>query len=383
MGYRIILNEKSYHGYGALDNLVPEIKKNNFKKLAIFTDKVLLDVGCAQKAIKLIEDANIEYAIFSDIKENPTITNVLDGLKILKDNNCDAIIAIGGGSVMDTAKGSAIVLKNPEFADVRSLEGVADTKNRCLPIIAIPTTAGTAAEITINYVITDEENKKKMVCVDPNDLPILAIVDPLMMESMPKKLAAATGLDALTHAIEGYITLGANDMSDMFALEAIRLIGENLVNSVNGDKKAIEKMALAQYIAGMGFSNVGLGIVHSMAHPLGALYSTPHGIANAIILPSVMEYNKEYSGEKYRNIAKALGVKGTEEMDADLYRKAAIEAVKTLAKNVGIELSLKGIVDEKDIDFLAESAMNDACTPGNPRKPLKEDIIEMYKALIK
>ena len=382
MGYRIILNEVSYHGYGALENLVPEVKKNKFNKIAVFTDNVLLEVGTANKAIDLLKDSGIDYCIFTNIKENPTIGNVKDGLRIVEDNKCDAIIAIGGGSVMDTAKAVAIVTKNPEFGDIRSLEGVADTKNRCLPIIAIPTTAGTAAEITINYVITDEENKKKMVCVDPNDLPILAIVDPIMMESMPKKLAAATGLDALTHAIEGYITLGANDMSDMFAIESIRLIGEYLEKAVNKEKEAIEKMALAQYIAGMGFSNVGLGIVHSMAHPLGALYSTPHGIANAIILPTVMDYNKEYTGEKFRNIARALGVSGTEKMTQDEYRSAAIEAVKTLANKVGIELTLKGIVNEEDIDFLAESAMNDACTPGNPRTPKKEDIIEMYKSLL-
>lgn len=382
MSYRIILNETSYHGYGALENLVPEIQKNKLSKVIVFTDEVLKEVGTAEKVTSLLDEGNIPYDMFTDISPNPSMKNVQDGLEKFKEAKAEGIIAIGGGSIIDTAKAVGIIEKNPEFGDIRSLEGVADTKNKSVPIIAIPTTAGTAAEITINYVITDEENKKKMVCVDPNDIPMVAIVDPVMMESMPKSLAAATGMDALTHAIEGYITLGANDMSDMFELKAIELIAKYLPKAVEKEKEGIEKMALAQYIAGMGFSNVGLGIVHSMAHPLGAVYGTPHGIANAIILPTVMEYNKDHSGEKYRDIAKAMGVENVDTMNEEEYKKAAIDAVKELSKTVGIEPSLKDIVKEEDIDFLAESAMGDACTPGNPREPKKEDIIEMYRSLM-
>ncbi|MDO4593944.1 MAG: lactaldehyde reductase [Tissierellia bacterium] len=382
MDYRIILNPTSYHGYGALNNLVPEIKKQGFKKGIIFSDKVLFEVKTVEKVSKILDENDIDYALFTDIKPNPTITNVKDGLKKLNEENCDFIIAIGGGSVMDTAKAVGIVKNNPEFEDIRSLEGVADTKNKALPMIAIPTTAGTAAEITINYVITDEEKKKKMVCVDPNDIPYVSIVDPVMMESMPKSLAASTGMDALTHAIEGYITKGANDMTDMFELKAIEMIAKYLPKAVNKDKEAIEKMALAQYIAGMGFSNCGLGLVHSMAHPLGALYSTPHGVANAILLADVMEYNKDYTGEKYRDIARAMGVKATEDMSEDEYRQACLKAVKDLANEVGIELSLKDIVKEEDLEFLADSAMADACLPGNPRDVKKEDVISIYKNLM-
>lgn len=382
MSYRIILNEVSYHGYGALEHLVPEIKKNNFNKVMVFTDKVLQEVGTADKVTSLLDEGNVQYEVFTDISPNPTMKNVKDGWEAFKQAQGEAIIAIGGGSIMDTAKAVGIIERNPEFSDIRSLEGVADTKNKSVPIIAIPTTAGTAAEITINYVITDEENKKKMVCVDPNDIPVISIVDPVMMESMPKHLAAATGMDALTHAIEGYITPGANDMSDMFELKAIELIAKHLPEAVNKEKEGMEKMALAQYIAGMGFSNVGLGIVHSMAHPLGAVYGTPHGVANAIILPTVMEYNKDYTGEKYRDIARAMGVKDVDNMTDEEYKKAAIDAVKELSQTVGIEPSLKDIVKEEDIEFLADSAMADACTPGNPREPKKEDIIEMYHRLI-
>lgn len=382
MSYRMILNEVSYHGYGALEYLVPEIQKNQFQKIIIFTDPVLEEAGTVKKVTDLLEKENLKYEIFRDIEPNPTMKNVRDGLSFFKKIKADAIIAIGGGSIMDTAKAVGIIERNPEFEDIRSLEGVANTKNKSVPIIAIPTTAGTAAEITINYVITDEENKKKMVCVDPNDLPIIAIVDPIMMESMPKSLAAATGMDALTHAIEGYITLGANDMSDMFELKAIELIAKYLPKAVEKDREAMEKIALAQYIAGMGFSNVGLGIVHSMAHPLGAVYGMAHGIANAILLPRVMEYNKDFTQEKYREIARAMGVENVDLMSEKEYKQAAVDAVKELSKRVGIPESLKDRIEEADLEFLAESAMKDACTPGNPRKPVKEDIIEMYRSLM-
>lgn len=382
MSYRMILNEVSYHGYGALEYLVPEIQKNQFQKIIIFTDPVLEEAGTVKKVTDLLEKENLKYEIFRDIEPNPTMKNVRDGLSFFKKIKADAIIAIGGGSIMDTAKAVGIIERNPEFEDIRSLEGVANTKNKSVPIIAIPTTAGTAAEITINYVITDEENKKKMVCVDPNDLPIIAIVDPVMMESMPKSLAAATGMDALTHAIEGYITLGANDMSDMFELKAIELIAKYLPKAVEKDREAMEKIALAQYIAGMGFSNVGLGIVHSMAHPLGAVYGMAHGIANAILLPRVMEYNKDFTQEKYREIARAMGVENVDLMSEKEYKQAAVDAVKELSKRVGIPESLKDRIEEADLEFLAESAMKDACTPGNPRKPVKEDIIEMYRSLM-
>ena len=330
----------------------------------------------------VLENAGIAYEIYSQIKANPTIENVQTGVEAFKKSGADCIVAIGGGSSMDTAKAIGIIIANPEFADVRSLEGVAPTKNKCVPIIAVPTTAGTAAEVTINYVITDAEKNRKMVCVDVHDIPVVAVVDPDMMSSMPKGLTAATGMDALTHAIEGYITKGAWEMSDMFHLKAIEIISKNLRGAVANTPEGREGMALGQYIAGMGFSNVGLGIVHSMAHPLGALYDTPHGVANAILLPTVMEYNAEATGEKYRDIAKAMGVEGVDEMSLEDARKAAVAAVKQLSEDVGIPKDLKNIVKEEDLDFLAQSAMDDACRPGNPKDPTKEDIIALYKALL-
>ena len=330
----------------------------------------------------VLENAGIAYEIYSQIKANPTIENVQTGVEAFKKSGADCIVAIGGGSSMDTAKAIGIIIANPEFADVRSLEGVAPTKNKCVPIIAVPTTAGTAAEVTINYVITDAEKNRKMVCVDVHDIPVVAVVDPDMMSSMPKGLTAATGMDALTHAIEGYITKGAWEMSDMFHLKAIEIISKNLRGAVANTPEGREGMALGQYIAGMGFSNVGLGIVHSMAHPLGALYDTPHGVANAILLPTVMEYNAEATGEKYRDIAKAMGVEGVDKMNLEDARKAAVAAVKQLSEDVGIPKDLKNIVKEEDLDFLAQSAMDDACRPGNPKDPTKEDIIALYKALL-
>ena len=330
----------------------------------------------------LLDEAHLAYEIYSKIKANPTIENVQEGVEAFKKSGADYIIAIGGGSSMDTAKAIGIIITNPEFSDVRSLEGVAPTKNKCVPIIAVPTTAGTAAEVTINYVITDVEKNRKFVCVDTHDIPVVAVVDPDMMSSMPKGLTAATGMDALTHAIEGYITKGAWELSDMFHLEAIRLISKSLRGACANTDEGREGMALGQYIAGMGFSNVGLGIVHSMAHPLGALYDTPHGVANAIILPTVMEYNAPCTGEKYREIARAMGVKGVDDMSQEEYRKAAIDAVKQLSIDVGIPTSLKGIVKEEDIDFLADSAMADACRPGNPKDPTKEDIVKLYRSLL-
>lgn len=382
MSNRIILNEVSYHGFGAINNIVFEAKKNKFKKAFICSDDVLVKLGIVNKITDLLEKENLEYTVFSNVSENPTIENVKEGVEEFKKSNADYIIAVGGGSPMDAAKAIAIIIKNPEFSDVKSLEGLADTKNKCVPIIAVATTAGTAAEVTINYVITDVEKSKKFVCVDPNDLPIVAIVDPELMLTMPKELTAATGLDALTHAIEGYTTKAAWDMTDMFHLKAIELIGKYLRASVNGEKEGREKMALASYIAGMGFSNVGLGIVHSMAHPLGAFYNTPHGIANAIILPIVMEYNAEYTGEKFREIARALGVKGVDDMNEKEYRKAAIDAVKQLSEDIGIPKNLKGIMDIKDLEFIATSALNDVCTGGNPRETNLEEIKELYLKLL-
>ncbi len=338
--------------------------------------------GVTKKVTDVLEKADIPYEIYSEIEPNPTIGNVQTGVAAFKASGADCIIAIGGGSSMDTAKAIGIIIANPEFADVRSLEGVAPTKNKCVPIIAVPTTAGTAAEVTINYVITDAEKNRKMVCVDVHDIPVVAVVDPDMMSTMPKGLTAATGMDALTHAIEGYITKGAWAMSDMFHLKAIEIISKNLRGAVANTPEGREGMALGQYIAGMGFSNVGLGIVHSMAHPLGALYDTPHGVANAIILPTVMEYNAEATGEKYRDIAKAMGVEGVDKMTLAEARKAAIGAVRQLSADVGIPKDLKGIVKEEDLDFLAQSAMDDACRPGNPKDPTKEDIIALYKSLL-
>ena len=379
---RFILNETSYHGYGAISNIVPEVKTRGFKKAFVCSDPDLLKFGVTQKVTKLLDDAKLEYEIYSDIKANPTIENVLHGVEAFKASKADYIIAIGGGSSIDTAKAIGIIIENPEFSDVRSLEGVAPTKKPCSPIIAVPTTAGTAAEVTINYVITDVEKERKFVCVDTHDIPVVAIVDPDMMSSMPKGLTAATGMDALTHAIEGYITKGAWAMSDMFHLEAIRIISRSLRGAVNNEKEGREGMALGQYIAGMGFSNVGLGLVHSMAHPLGAVYNTPHGVANAILLPRVMEYNASATGEKYREIARAMGVEGVDKMSQEEYRKAAVDAVRQLSIDVGIPQDLKAIVKEKDLDFLAESAMNDACRPGNPKDPTKEEVIELYKSLL-
>ena len=379
---RFVLNETSYHGYGAINNIVSEIKNRGFKKVFVCSDPDLLKFGVTQKVTKLLDEANIVYEIYSDIKANPTIENVLHGVEMFKKSNADCIVAIGGGSSMDTSKAIGIIATNPEFSDVRSLEGVAPTKHPCTPIIAVPTTAGTAAEVTINYVITDVQKNRKFVCVDTHDIPVVAVVDPDMMSSMPKGLTAATGMDALTHAIEGYITKGAWAMSDMFHLEAIRIISKNLRSAVKNEKEGREGMALGQYIAGMGFSNVGLGLVHSMAHPLGAVYNTPHGVANAIILPRVMEYNADATGEKYREIARAMGVKNVDEMSQEEYRKAAIDAVRQLSIDVGIPQNLVGIVKEEDIDFLAQSAMDDACRPGNPKDPTKEDVIKLYKSLL-
>ncbi|MEE0839565.1 MAG: lactaldehyde reductase, partial [Acutalibacteraceae bacterium] len=330
----------------------------------------------------VLDNAKIAYEIFSEIKPNPTIENVQAGVEAFKAADADCIVAIGGGSSMDTAKAIGIIITNPEYADVRSLEGVAPTKNKCVPIIAVPTTAGTAAEVTINYVITDVQNNRKMVCVDVHDIPVVAVVDPDMMATMPKGLTAATGMDALTHAIEGYITKGAWELSDMFHLKAIEIIARSLRAAVNGEADGREGMALGQYVAGMGFSNVGLGIVHSMAHPLGALYDTPHGVANAIILPTVMEYNAEATGDKYKYIAAAMGVKGTENMSVEEYRKAAIDAVKQLSIDVGIPADLKEIVKEEDVAFLAQSAFDDACRPGNPKDTSVEDITALYKSLL-
>ena len=382
MANRFVLNETSYHGKGAIQEIATEVKGRGFKKAFVCSDPDLLKFGVTKKVTDVLENAGIPYEIYSQIKANPTIENVQTGVADFKKSGADCIVAIGGGSSMDTAKAIGIIIANPEFADVRSLEGVAPTKNKCVPIIAVPTTAGTAAEVTINYVITDAEKNRKMVCVDVHDIPVVAVVDPDMMSTMPKGLTAATGMDALTHAIEGYITKGAWAMSDMFHLKAIEIISKNLRGAVANTPEGREGMALGQYIAGMGFSNVGLGIVHSMAHPLGALYDTPHGVANAIILPTVMEYNAEATGEKYRDIAKAMGVEGVDKMTLDEARKAAIDAVKQLSADVGIPKDLKGIVKEEDLDFLAQSAMDDACRPGNPKDPTKEDIIALYKSLL-
>ena len=382
MANRFVLNETSYHGKGAIQEIATEVKGRGFKKAFVCSDPDLLKFGVTKKVTDVLENAGIPYEIYSEIKPNPTIENVQTGVAAFKASGADCIIAIGGGSSMDTAKAIGIIIANPEFADVRSLEGVAPTKNKCVPIIAVPTTAGTAAEVTINYVITDAEKNRKMVCVDVHDIPVVAVVDPDMMSTMPKGLTAATGMDALTHAIEGYITKGAWAMSDMFHLKAIEIIAKNLRGAVANTPEGREGMALGQYIAGMGFSNVGLGIVHSMAHPLGALYDAPHGVANAIILPTVMEYNAEATGEKYRDIAKAMGVEGVDKMTLAEARKAAVDAVKQLSADVGIPKDLKGIVKEEDLDFLAQSAMDDACRPGNPKDPTKEDIIALYKSLL-
>ncbi len=382
MANRIVLNETSYHGAGAIENVSLEAKARGFKKAFVVTDPDLLKFGVAQKVLDVLDKDNLAYEVYSNVKANPTIENVQTGVAAFKDSGADYIVAIGGGSAMDTAKAIGIIVENPEFADVRSLEGVAPTKNKAVPTIAIPTTAGTAAEVTINYVITDVEKNRKFVCVDTHDIPVVAIIDPDMMSSMPKGLTAATGMDALTHAIEGFITKAAWDMTDMFHLKAIEIISQNLRGAVENTHEGREGMALGQYIAGMGFSNVGLGIVHSMAHPLGAVYDTPHGVANAIILPTVMEYNAEATGDKYKYIAAAMGVRGTESMTVEEYRKAAVDAVKKLSADVGIPADLKEIVKEEDLDFLAESAYADACRPGNPRDTSVEEIKELYKSLM-
>ena len=382
MANRFILNETSYHGAGAIQEIATEAKRRNFKKALVCSDPDLIKFGVTKKVTDVLDKAGLVYEINSDIKANPTIENVQNGVEAYKKASADYIIAIGGGSSMDTAKGIGIIIANPEFADVRSLEGVAATKNKSVPIFAVPTTAGTAAEVTINYVITDVEKNRKMVCVDVNDIPVVAFVDPDMMSTMPKGLTAATGMDALTHAIEGYITGGAWELSDMFHIKAIEMIAKNLRGAVNNTPEGREGMALGQYIAGMGFSNVGLGIVHSMAHPLGALYDTPHGVANAIILPTVMEYNAEATGEKYRDIARAMGVEGVDAMSQSEYRKAAVDAVKKLSQDVGIPTDLKEIVKKEDIAFLAQSAYDDACRPGNPKDTSVEDITKLYESLM-
>ncbi|MGN1234662.1 MAG: lactaldehyde reductase [Christensenellaceae bacterium] len=379
---RIVLNETSYHGAGCLSEIVGEIARRGFQKAFVCSDPDLVKFGVTKKVLDLLDQAGAAYELYSNIKPNPTIENVQTGVAAFKASGADYIVAIGGGSSMDTAKAIGIIIANPEFEDVRSLEGVAPTKNPSVPILAVPTTAGTAAEVTINYVITDVEKKRKFVCVDTHDIPVVAFIDPEMMSTMPKGLTAATGMDALTHAIEGYTTKGAWEMTDMFHLEAIRLIAANLRGAVANTKEGREGMALGQYIAGMGFSNVGLGIVHSMAHALGAVYDTPHGVANAILLPTVMEWNADTTGEKYREIARAMGVKGVDTMTQEEYRKAAVEAVKQLSADVGIPADLKAIVKEEDIDFLAQSAMDDACRPGNPKDPTKEDIIALYRSLL-
>ena len=382
MANRFVLNETSYHGKGAIQEIATEVKGRGFKKCFVCSDPDLIKFNVTKKVTDVLDANSIDYEIYSKIKANPTVENVKTGVETFKASGADCIIAIGGGSSMDTAKAIGIIIKNPEFADVVSLEGVAPTKNKCVPIIAVPTTAGTAAEVTINYVITDTEKNRKMVCVDVHDIPVVAVVDPDMMSSMPKGLTAATGMDALTHAIEGYITAGAWELSDMFHLKAIEIISRSLRGAVENTPEGREEMALGQYIAGMGFSNVGLGIVHSMAHPLGAVYDTPHGVANAIILPTVMEYNAPATGEKYRNIAKAMGVEGTENMSQEEYRKAAVDAVKQLSIDVGIPADLKEIVKAEDIPFLAQSAYDDACRPGNPKETSVEDITKLYESLM-
>ena len=382
MANRFVLNETSYHGAGAIAEIATEAIGRGFKKAFVCSDPDLIKFGVTKKVTDVLDNAGLAYEIYSNIKPNPTIENVQSGVAAFKAAEADYIIAIGGGSSMDTAKGVGIVIANPDFADIRSLEGVAPTKNKSVPIFAVPTTAGTAAEVTINYVITDVEKNRKMVCVDPKDIPVVAFVDPEMMSSMPKGLTAATGMDALTHAIEGYITAAAWELSDMFHLKAIEIISRSLRGAVANTPEGRADMALGQYVAGMGFSNVGLGIVHSMAHPLGALYDTPHGVANAIILPTVMEYNAEASGEKYREIARAMGVAGVDDMTQEEYRKAAIDAVRQLSQDVGIPADLKDIVKPEDIPFLAQSAYDDACRPGNPKETSVEDITKLYESLI-
>ena len=381
MADRIVLNTISYHGHGAIENIVPELTARGYKKAFVCSDPDLIKFGVTGKITALLDAASFPYAVYSEIKPNPTIQNVQDGVAAFKAAEADCIVTIGGGSSMDTAKAIGIINNNPEFADVRSLEGVAPTKKHAVFTIAVPTTAGTAAEVTINYVITDVEKKRKFVCVDTNDIPEIAVVDPDMMSSMPKGLTAATGMDALTHAIEGYITKGHCTISDMFHLEAIKLISENLRGAVQNTPEGREGMALGQYIAGMGFSNVGLGIAHSMAHTLGAVYDTPHGVACAMMLPIVMEYNADCTGEKYREIARAMGVEGVDQMDQAAYRKAAVDAVRKLSEDVGIPSKLEALKEE-DLPFLAESAHADACAPGNPKDASIEDLTALFRKLM-
>ena len=381
MANRIILNTVSYHGKGAINEIVPVAKSKGFKKVFVCTDPDLLKFGVSAKVTDLLNKEGIAYTIYSGIKPNPTIENVKDGVAAFKEANADSIIAIGGGSAMDTAKAIGIIISNPEFSDVRSLEGVAPTKNHAVPTIAVPTTAGTAAEVTINYVITDVEKERKFVCVDEHDIPEVAVIDPDMMSSMPKGLTASTGMDALTHAIEGYTTKAAWEMTDMFHLEAIRLIAKHLRGAVENKPEDRDGMALAQYVAGMGFSNVGLGIAHSIAHTLGAHYDTPHGVACAMMLPIVMEYNKEFTGEKYREIARAMGVEGVDNMSAEEYRKAAVDAVRQLSIDVGIPVKNEK-VREEDLDILARDAYEDACRPGNPRETSVEELKELYRKIM-
>ncbi len=382
MSNRIVLNETSYHGAGAIQEIAAEAKNRGFRKAFVCSDPDLIKFGVTGKVLKVLDDAGLAYEVYSNIKANPTIENVQTGVAAFQASGADYIVAIGGGSSMDTAKAIGIIIANPEFADVRSLEGTAPTKNPSVPIIAVPTTAGTAAEVTINYVITDVEKKRKFVCVDTHDIPVVAVIDPEMMSSMPKGLTASTGMDALTHAIEGYITKGAWEMTDMFHLKAIEIISRTLRGAVENTKEGREGMALGQYIAGMGFSNVGLGIVHSMAHALGAVYDTPHGVANAILLPTVMEYNAPATGEKYREIARAMGVEGVDQMTQEEYRKAAVDAVRKLSQDVGIPADLKEIAKEEDVQFLSESAYADACRPGNPRDTSVEEIAALYRSLM-
>lgn len=382
MANRIVLNETSYHGAGAIQEIVHEVAGRGFQKAFICSDPDLVKFKVTAKVTDVLDKAGLAYEVYSNIKPNPTIENVQTGVAAFKASNADYIIAIGGGSSMDTSKAIGIIIANQEFEDVRSLEGVAPTKNPSVPIIAVPTTAGTAAEVTINYVITDVEKKRKFVCVDTHDIPVVAIVDPEMMASMPKGLTAATGMDALTHAIDGYTTKGAWEMTDMFNLKAIEVIAKNLRGAVDNTPEGREGMALGQYLTGMGFSNCGLGIVHSMAHALGAVYDTPHGVANAILLPTVMAYNADMTGDKYKYIAAAMGVEGTESMSREEYRKAAVDAVRQLSLDVGIPADLKEIVKEEDIQFLAESAVADACAPGNPKEASLDDIIGLYRSLL-
>ena len=382
MANRIVLNTVSYHGKGAIGNIVPELTARGFQKAFVCSDPDLIRFNVTKKVTDLLDAAGFAYEVYSDIKPNPTIENVQTGVAAFRKSGADCIVAIGGGSSMDTAKAIGVIIENPEFADVRSLEGVAPTKKHAVFTIAVPTTAGTAAEVTINYVITDVEKKRKFVCVDTNDIPEVAVIDPDMMASMPKGLTAATGMDALTHAIEGYTTKAAWEMTDMFHLKAIELIARHLRGAVENTAEGREGMALAQYVAGMGFSNVGLGIVHSMAHGLGALYDTPHGVANAIILPVVMEYNAPYTGEKYREIARAMGVEGVDAMTQEEYRKAACDAVRKLGQDVGIPADLKAIVKDEDVQFLAESAFADACRPGNPRDTSVEESAALYRSMM-